>query len=143
MSTCPCHDASSPGFSSGTGLPFNVEYVTGGGANQTVCNTNMCLLPSGPIIPTRPVFPSALPSDFRPSSTSIDTNYLNVKRVACICNLRCNCLTVDDGGNQVGSTNVSLVNLPSGDSVGDTRNLVVDGNGRVYTQAPPVVEKAS
>lgn len=144
MSSCPCNSAASPGISRGaTGLPFSVDFQTGSGAtaaNQSVCNTNMCLLPNGPIIPTRPVFPSALPSEFRPSTTNVDTNYLNVKRIACICNLRCNCLSVDDGGNQTGSTNVSLVNLPSADAAGpgDTRLLVVDALGKVYTKAEPV-----
>ena len=60
-------------------LPFRVNYSQQNGdttQNQTVCNTNMCLLPNGPVIPSRPIFPSALPSDFRPSATTIDTNYL-------------------------------------------------------------------
>ena len=135
MSCCP--NAAHPGTG---GLPFHVDFNTGGGS-QTICNTSMCLLPNGPVIPTRPIFPSALPSEFRPSGTNIDTNYLNVKRIACICNLRCNCLSVDDGGNQTGSTNVNFLNLPSADTAnpGDVRLLVVDAVGKVYTKMEPIV----
>ncbi len=130
---CPC---SKPKQAGPTGnqftLPFNVEYGNNnpGGANQTVCNTNMCLLPGGPIIPTRPIFPSSLPSEFRPSSTNVDTNYLNVKKIGCICNLRTNSLTVDSG-NSENPTNIQFRNLPVGNTTGNYASLLIDDNGNL------------
>ena len=109
-----CTDKS-PGYSTITDtLPFNVQFNknTSVSDSQVVCNTNMCLLPNGPVIPTRPIFPSALPPTFRPSTTNIDTNFLNVKKVGCINNLRATNLVVNNSGNN-GSTRVQFVNLPS------------------------------
>ena len=138
MSCCP--NADSPGIQKGPAtLPFNVEYGTPNNPTQSICNNNMCLLPSGPIIPTRPMFPSALPSEFTPSITNVQTNYLNVKKLGCICNLRTSCLQVDDGARNTGSTNVIFKNLPPIES--DYRFLVVDALGRVHTQESVVVSK--
>ena len=52
-----CSSADSPGTQKGpSSLPFNVEYGTPNNPTQAICNNNMCLLPNGPIIPTRPMF---------------------------------------------------------------------------------------
>ena len=116
-------------------LPFNVDFTTNNGQNsQTVCNTNMCLLPNGPSIPSRPVFPSALPAEYRPSTTSIDTNYLNVKKIGCICNLRCNSLTVDNGGIN-NSINIQFRNLPMANNNQEVTTLVVDSEGNLFQAA--------
>ncbi len=133
--SCPCTNSQNPGYSTNNySLPFNVEYTSNNSnksQTQTICNTNMCLLPNGPSIPTRPIFPSALPAEYRPSTTSIDTNYLNVKKVGCICNLRANCLSVDGGGEN--STTIQFRNLPTIDSENDKiSNLVIDGDGNIF-----------
>lgn len=138
MSCCP--NASSPGTQKGPStLPFNVEYGTPNNPTQAVCNNNMCLLPNGPIIPTRPMFPSALPSDFTPSSTNVQTNYLNVKKLGCICNLRASCLQVDDGARNTGTTTVVFKNLP--EINGEYSFLVADSQGKVHTLESTLVSK--
>ena len=110
-------------------LPFHINSINSVSNNQqTICNKNMCVLPNGPILPTRPIFPSALPSDFTPSTTSIDTNYLTVKKVGCICNLSANSLKVD---NTIGETQIVFKNLPEDEGDGKSY-LLIDKNGRLY-----------
>ena len=122
-------------------LPFRVNFSQQNGTtsqNQTVCNTNMCLLPNGPVIPSRPIFPSALPSDFRPSATTIDTNYLNVKKIGCICNLRCKTLTVDDGST--GTTTVLFRDLPINNGEG-LSYVLIDGDGKLFKADSAIAKK--
>jgi len=139
--SCPCTNSKNPGYTSNKySLPFNVEFSSNSGNNtQTVCNTNMCLLPNGPVLPTRPMFPSALPAEYRPSTTSIDTNYLNVKKVGCICNLRTNCLSVDGGTDK--STNIQFRNLPTKMEGDNVSSLVIDNDGNIYRSIPKPVTK--
>jgi hypothetical protein len=85
------------------------------------------------------MFPSALPSDFTPSSTNVQTNYLTVKKLGCICNLRASCLLVDDGARNSGTTSVVFQNLPA--ISGNFSYLVVDSQGRVHTQDSSLVSK--
>lgn len=119
-------------------LPFNVEYANTNpnGGSQPACNTNMCLLPGGPIVPTQSIFPSSLPNEYRPSTTNVDTNYLNVKKVGSICNLRANNLTVDSGNNE-STTSIQFRNLPQINNSGNTTysNLFVDNEGNLYRSA--------
>lgn len=98
-------------------LPFNIDNPV----NRSVLPVNK------PIIANRPVFPSALPSEFRPSTTNISTNHLYVKKIANISNLRCNSLTVDNGNS---STNVQFRNLPETNVL--MTNLVIDNEGNIF-----------
>jgi hypothetical protein len=120
-----CGNSSNNQFKSNiNSLPFSINMQNG---NNSVNNSR----PNGPLHQTRPLFPSTLPSDFRPSVTNIDTNYLTVKKTACICNLNTSSLVVDNGLDA--NTNVVFRNLPSmTDTNQDNHLLVVDNEGNLY-----------
>lgn len=114
------------------GVPFFVQYSTG---NQKICQQscvqNLNVLPFGPIIPTRPLFPSALPPEYTSFPTSIDTNFLTVRKQACMCDLRVGCMTVDAGDQA--QTQINFKNLPAVSSAsGSYQTLVVDNSGRLF-----------
>ena len=115
------------------GLPFFVQYSTGNDRIcQQSCVQNLNVLPFGPIIPTRPLFPSALPPEYTSFPTSIDTNFLTVRKQACICDLRIGCMTVDAGDQS--KTQINFKNLPSiSDGNTNYQSLFVDNNGKVFT----------
>ena len=94
--------------------------------------------PNGPIIPSRPIFPSELPSDFRPSTSTLDTNYLNVKKIANVCSLRCKSLVVDDANT--GTTNISFRDLPVNNGEG-LSYLLVDEDGKVHRENRQISNK--
>ena len=112
-------------------LPFRVSHsrLNENNRNNVTCNTANCLLPNRPIVQQKSNFPSALPSDFRPNATTIDTNYLNVKKIASICNLRCKSLTVDNNSN--GPTDILFRDIPSNNGDG-LSYLLVDSDGKIF-----------
>ena len=88
-------------------------------------------------MPSRPVFPSALPPALTQYPSSVQTNFINVKREACICNIRASCLILDSGFKN--GTNLLLKNLPEKKNVLSLDNrdsykiLIVGSNGQVST----------
>ena len=115
-------------------LPFNVNYSLPG-SSQLLCQNNLGTIPNGPVLPTRPVFPSSLPPSLSQYPSSMQTNILDVKRQAVIANLRTNNLIVDSGVTN--STLVKLRNLPEIEEISQKKNyfyLLVDDNGVVSKQ---------
>jgi len=139
MSSC---SGTSPGYSKINGtLPFNVQFNNNSAlpSSQVICNTNMGLLPNGPVVPTRPIFPSALPPSFRPSSTNLDTNFLNVKKIGCINNLRSSNLIVNNNSAN-GATQIQFINLPINNDE-SLQPLVINSKGQVFISSIATISK--
>ena len=128
MSCSSCQTSNTPNNT----VPFFVQYSSNDNRLcQQECTQNLNVLPNGPIIPTKPMFPSALPAEFSSYPSTLDTNYVTVRRQACICDLRVGCLTVDSGTNN--STKVRFRNLPTiSSSTAEFSPIVVDTNGILY-----------
>lgn len=123
----------------GVSLPFGVRYFsTSNNFNQEICVNQMSLLPNGPVIPTAPIMPSALPPVQSGGFTSVNTQYLCVRKIANICNLQGNQVIIDSGRKN--STSVILANLPevSGDTTEGYYQLVVTGKGKILKFKPNV-----
>ena len=113
-------------------LPFNVEYSSFPNS-QLSCQNNLNVIPNGPILPTRPVFPSALPPSLSQYPSTMQTNFMDVKRQANICNLRTSTLIVDSGLDN--NTLLKIKNLPELESISSKNGyyrLIIDDTGRVY-----------
>lgn len=112
-------------------LPFTVEYSSTPNT-QINCQNNLNVIPNGPIFPSKPIFPSALPPSLSGYPTTLQTNFLNVKRQATICNLRTSNLIIDSGSQ--GNTYLQIKNLPLVKNISDTKyyNLVIDENGKTF-----------
>ena len=94
---------------SDSNLPFTIEYSSYP-TRQLNCQQNINVLPNGPVFPTKPVYPSALPPSLTSFPSTIQTNFINVRREACICNLSCSCLDIDSGFKN--GTVIRFGNLP-------------------------------
>jgi hypothetical protein len=121
----------------GVALPFGVRYFsTSDNFNQEVCINKMSLLPNGPLIPTTPIMPAQLPPVESGGFTSVNTQYLCVRRIANICNLQANQVFIDSGRKR--ETSVVLANLPemTDNSIDKYYQLVVNRVGKVMKLIP-------
>lgn len=113
-------------------LPFTVEYTSTPNC-QLNCQNNLNVLPNGPLLPSRPLFPSSLPPSLSQYPSNMQTNFINVRREACICNLRTSSFTVDSGLED--STIIYLRNLPELDNICSKKNyynLVINDDGQLF-----------
>lgn len=117
-----------------TNLPFTINYSSFP-TSQLSCQNNINVIPNGPVFPTRPVFPSALPPSLTQFPSTVQTNFLSVRRTACICNIRSSCMIVDSGFQ--GGTNIIFKNLPEKPKLTQPdefyKILLVGKNGQVVT----------
>ena len=115
-------------------LPFTINYSSFPNS-QLSCQNNINVIPNGPVFPTRPAFPSALPPSLTQFPSTVQTNFLSVRRTACICNIRSSCMILDSGFK--GGTNFILKNLPEKPKLTPAevtyKLLLVGNNGQVVT----------
>jgi hypothetical protein len=113
-------------------LPFTIQYSSFPNS-QLSCQNNINSIPNGPLLPTKPLFPSSLPPSLSQYPSSIQTNFINVKREACICSLRTSNLIIDSGFNN--STFFQIKNIPELKQMDRSKklfNLILDSNGKVF-----------
>ena len=121
-----------PNFGSqNANLPFTIQYSSFP-TSQLNCQNNINAIPNGPVFPTKPVFPSSLPPSLSQFPSTLQTNFINVKREACICSLRTSNLIVDSGFSN--STFLQIKNIPDLEMNASKKyfNLVSDESGRVF-----------
>lgn len=120
----------------GTALPFGVRFFnTSSNFSQETCVNQMSLLPNGPIIPTSPIMPSALPPIESGGFTSVNTQYLCVRKIANICNLQGNQVIIDSGRKN--STSIVFANLPQESEANPTiTQLGIDNKGKLFRMKP-------
>ena len=113
-------------------LPFTINYSSPTN-EQISCQNNMNVLPNGPIFPSRPIFPNSLPPSLTQYPSTVQTNFINVKNQAYICNLRCSSLIVDSGISDTSQIRFNnLPEVPETISSGKLFNLIIDDKGNVY-----------
>lgn len=117
-------------------IPFFTQYSNSGSQCSQQNINNIEVKPGGPIIPTRPIFPSALPPSYSNYPNSVDTSFVTVREQACICDLRVGCLNVNGGEpnpDGTGGTQILFRNIPDvKDAIGVYSPLVVNEQGRVF-----------
>ena len=113
-------------------LPFTIQYSSFP-TSQLSCQNNINSIPNGPIFPSKPIFPSSLPPSLSQYPSNVQTNFINVKREACICTLRTSNLIIDSGFNN--GTFLQIKNIPNIDIVDSSKKffyLITDETGRVF-----------
>lgn len=117
-------------------LPFFTQFSNDKSNCNQECTQNLNVTPHGPMIPTRPIFPAALPPSYSSYPTTIDAQFITVRQQACMCDLRVSCLTVNGGllnTDGSGGTMLKLKNLPKANNPNTVLyNLVIDDSGKVY-----------
>ena len=121
-------------------LPFFTQFSNNKSTCNQECTQNLNVLPRGPVIPTRPIFPAALPPSYSNYPSAVETQFITVRQQACICDLRVSCLIVNGGElnpDGSGGTTLKIKNLPKVSDAGNKYSqLVVDKFGQVFSVEP-------